>query len=352
MTNFSSAELSYKASNQKRNALGEFEGTKHLEAGALVDRAVRAPAPNYVAPDRAALQTLVNANGKIQTWGSFLEEINPEGTHLGLASHRSSRTAVLVRARDGETSFVIPAAVAKASGLASVDTEKDLASLRMETTENALDNYEARLSMGDLVSRSTDMKRQDLSLARDQARWDFDRVLNEEAAELYARDGQYIVADALAHFDETGRLPISNSRVLTFAALDDEDLALKLMSLSERHDMNPFRDGMNRQLRSAFVDHESESVRAAAIEKGYLPNSLGVMSGYIGRHPSQRMVQAANTFFASSGQKGKFTLDDGVIRYVDVEGRTNSSVKVANAARRYEAQLQSPVERNTAKKIF
>lgn len=303
----------------------------------------------YVAPDHPALKKPVRVHGTVTTWGAFLESINAKGTILGLQTDRSSKIVHLaVEGADDDSVWRLPAAVAKASGLPNITTPLRTAQVRYDAALNAKDNYERRLSMGELVA-GRDEKLRVLNVEVAQAEWDVDVELTSEAGAEYAEKGP---SHARTVFDESarnGHFPIGSARLFVHAALADGDFAVEMLENRGNFGRNPLADA-GRLGRQMLLEHPLERVRVAAISNGILAeNTPYEPQRYLATHPSPALVAAVNDKWQRLNPTGTFTLVNGAVEYRDDTRGTRTTQPVRTAEDGPGAWMKSPREREEAR---
>jgi hypothetical protein len=93
----------------------------------------------YIAPDHPALNERILRNGEVTTWGGALNSMQPTGLHHGLFGAGKRKTwGALYPDGDG-SAMIIPASVAKASGLPDLTTPLESAEYDLELANREYD---------------------------------------------------------------------------------------------------------------------------------------------------------------------------------------------------------------------
>ena len=252
----------------------------------------------YKAPNVPAMHKLVEYDDEIMTWGQVLEEINPIGVRRSLIDGERSAMWSAVHPDNPNISTMIPAAVAKASGLKDVTTpmtaaEDDWSLALMKFEKLQEEQWSAHHSeestaklekQREVLSAATEV-RDNLKLAQKR----------EIISELTADQQEGLVYST----QTTGRYAVDAYMADAFLgkSIDegDTELTKKIASAPMR---KLFSEGMKNKL----FEHPDENVRAA-----YMESNMSLINpeifNVIENDPSEYVRGVAQSLLEQRGYK-------------------------------------------------
>ena len=205
----------------------------------------------YVAPDHPALNVRVMRDGKVTTWAGVLNSMQPIGLHRGLYGGASRKTWGAVYPADDGTAVMIPASVAKASGLPDLTTPLESAEYDVELAEREFDRQITKSGWdprrdekaSEASSRVRELKDKVLGIQKDEHRDEVMEMSYKEAWSLIDGDP----------FSDTDR---HNSCYAELLAEHPHLYVVRSVAASER-----WRNRLGREAREALLTHPDETVR-------------------------------------------------------------------------------------------
>lgn len=205
----------------------------------------------YVAPDHPALNVRVMRDGKVSTWAGVLNSMQPIGLHQGLYGGASRKTWGALYPADDGTAVMIPASVAKASGLPDLTTPLESAEYDLELAEREVDRQATKTGYdpardekaSEASARVRELKGKILGIQKDEHRDEVMAMSYKEAWSLIDGDP---LADPHRH----------NSYYAELLAEHSHMYVVRSVAASKR-----WRNRLSKQAREALLTHPDETVR-------------------------------------------------------------------------------------------